>query len=222
VSPDGTSVFYQAFSSWTAGQLMRVPINGGPSESILTITSAPEPVSFMGIDGHLPPRCAKSPATLCAIAERTADERHLVFSSFDGMKGRGRELIRFNIDPSGIYRWDVSSDGACIAILKLSQNHIHILGMHGQPERDIEVEGWNNLENVNWAADGKGLFVSSPKKGNSVLLYVDLNGRATAMWEQPGELEGNLDTYAIPSPDGQHLALFGWTSNSNMWMLENF
>ena len=201
---------------------MRVPINGGTSESVLTITSAPEPLSFMGIDGHLPPRCAKSPATLCAIAERTSDGRHLVFTSFDGVRGRGRELIRFNIDPSGIYRWDLSADGARIAILKLSQNHIHILGLHGQPEQDIQVEGRNNLENVNWAADGKGLYVSSPKKGNSVLLYIDLNGRATALWEQPGELEGNLDTYAIPSPDGQHLALFGWTSNSNMWMLENF
>ena len=56
----------------------------------------------------------------------------------------------------------------------------------------------------------------------STLLYVDLQGRAHVLWDQAGEQEGNLDVYALPSPDGVDLALFGWTLNSNMWMLENF
>jgi hypothetical protein len=67
-----------------------------------------------------------------------------------------------------------------------------------------------------------GLFVSCPFNQRSILLYVDLRGRAHVLWDQAGEQEGNLDVYALPSPDGKHLALFGWTLNSNMWMLENF
>ena len=34
--------------------------------------------------------------------------------------------------------------------------------------------------------------------------------------------EGDTDIYAIPSPDGHRLAMYGWKINSNMWMLENF
>jgi hypothetical protein len=75
---------------------------------------------------------------------------------------------------------------------------------------------------VDWAADDKGLFVSSPMKGFSVLLYSDLQGKANVLWQQAGEHEGGLDIYAIPSPNGRHMAMFGWTLNSNMWMVENF
>ena len=78
------------------------------------------------------------------------------------------------------------------------------------------------METVDWAGNGKGLFTSDAKGKSSVLLYVDLRGSADVLWEQPGEQEGRNDIYAIPSPDGRHLAMFSWTANSNMWMLENF
>ncbi len=43
------------------------------------------------------------------------------------------------------------------------------------------------------------------------------------MWEQKGTM-GNesAGTSGIPSPDGRHLAMMGYTYNANMWMLENF
>jgi Tol biopolymer transport system component len=78
------------------------------------------------------------------------------------------------------------------------------------------------LETVDWAPNNKGLFTSATKEKSSVLLYVDLQSNADVLWEQAGEQEGNNDIYAIPSPDGRRLAMFGWTRNSNMWMLENF
>jgi hypothetical protein len=34
--------------------------------------------------------------------------------------------------------------------------------------------------------------------------------------------EGGNGTYAIPSPDGRHLAIKSWTLDSNIWMMENF
>jgi hypothetical protein len=38
------------------------------------------------------------------------------------------------------------------------------------------------------------------------------------LWEQ----EGGLGISALPSPDGRHLAIRGWSVNSNIWMIENF
>jgi hypothetical protein len=82
--------------------------------------------------------------------------------------------------------------------------------------------GWKSLDTPDWAADGKGFYASGRANGDSVLLYIDLNGNASVLWRWPGEEEGLSDVYALPWPDGRHLAIFGWTSNSNMWMMENF
>ena len=222
MSPDSSWILYQMFTGWTAGRLMRVPVTGGPSELVLTIATPPEPIGLAGVHLHEPPRCARSPAGLCAIAERTADGKQLVFTGFDPVQGRGSELTRFDIDPTSAYKWDLSPEGDRIAVLKRSDDQVHILSLIGQPERLITVKGWRSLETVDWAVDSKGLFTSDAKEKNSVLLYVDLQGNANVLWEQPGEQEGNNDIYAIPSSDGHHLAMFGWTRNSNMWMLENF
>jgi hypothetical protein len=50
-------------------------------------------------------------------------------------------------------------------------------------------------------------------------LNVDLQGNARALWENTG---GSAETLVYSSPDGRHLAFSGWTTNGNMWMLENF
>jgi hypothetical protein len=43
---------------------------------------------------------ARAPASLCMIAEWTADNRQLVFTGFDPVKGRGHELARFDTNPT--------------------------------------------------------------------------------------------------------------------------
>ncbi len=222
VSPDGAWVLYQDFSSQTSGRLMRIPIVGGSPQLVLELKTSPEPITSWGAILHNPLRCSRSPAKFCAISERTPDNKQFVFTSFDPINGRGRELARFDIEPNASYKWDLSPDGTRIAVLKRSEDRIRILSLIGAPARQVTVKGWKSLQTVDWAADGKGLFVSSATKGSSVLLYCDLQGKATVMWQQAGEQEGSLDIYAIPSPDGRHVAMFGWTVNSNMWMLENF
>jgi len=71
------------------------------------------------------------------------------------------------------------------------------------------------LQALYWAPGGKGLFVSSVRKQNSVLLYVDLHGNTRDLWELPGEQDGGNDVYAVPSPDGHRLAIRAWSINSN-------
>ena len=82
---------------------------------------------------------------------------------------------------------------------------------------------------LNWEADGKGIFASSQTKTGSVLLRVSMTGEAQVVWKQNGSNARNrpFDSshsapFGVPSPDGRHLAIYGWSTSSNMWMLENF
>ena len=49
-------------------------------------------------------------------------------------------------------------------------------------------------------------------------LHVDLNGHITLVWHQPVPYA----MWAIPSPDGRHLALSRASMVSNGWMIEGF
>ena len=233
VSPDGAWILYVALPKAGASasiqpQLMRVPMGGGAPQSVL---AAP-------IYGG--PGCARSPSRLCAIAEQTPDSKQLIFTAFDPLRGRGVELIRFDIDAksklnsnSPAYLWDLSPDGTRIAILKYSERQIHILPLGGLPRYEISAKGWDSLQSMNWDADGKGVFVSSATKTGAALLHLDLRGNAHILWEQKGNiapwngpftqwLGGPSAPWAIPSPDGRHLAIYSWSLNANMWLMENF
>jgi len=216
-SPDGALVLYTIFARpnlipsesgfSTPVQLMRVPVTGGaPPQLVLT-------ANLYG-----PPGCARSPATLCAIAERSQDLKQLIFTAFDPLQGRGPELARFDIDPQGNYDWALSPDGTRIAVLNMLEARIHILFLSRKVTEEFAVKEWKSLDSLAWTADGKALFVSSHTQRGSAVLHVDLRGNSQVLWKQ----EGGVGTSAIPSPDGRHLAIMGWTLNSNIWMMENF
>jgi eukaryotic-like serine/threonine-protein kinase len=213
VSPDGALVLYVSHpKDFTPAApapvtVMRVPITGGPAQSVLTARLY-EPAD----------RCSKAPASLCAICEQSSDHKQLIFTAFDAVKGRGRELARFQTDPTAGYDWDLSPDAKIIDIRKNLEPRLTLLSLNGEAPRELKIKGWNTLINLNWAADSKGLFTSSPIQRGSVLMYVDLKGDAHPLWEQ----KGSFATWAIASPDGRRVALSGWTTNANLWMMENF
>ena len=211
LSPEGSWVFYMVHSKvgdpLAPVKLMRVPMAGGSPQLVLTAN----------LD-HEGPHCARSPATLCAVAERSADHKQLVFTALDPVKGRGRELAELQTDAMADYSWHLSQDGARIAVLKMEGGRIQILSLSGGAPSEITVKGWNRLKSVVWSADGRGLIASSVDERGSVILKVDLQGNARILWEHPG----GLSTYGSPSPDGRHLALLDWTVNTNFWMMENF
>ncbi|MFI5095006.1 MAG: protein kinase [Candidatus Acidiferrales bacterium] len=210
LSPDGSWVLYEmsveAEGPSAANQIMRVPTAGGTPEFVMRANLEERP------------RCARSPATLCAIAERSADRKQLVFTAFDPLKGRGRELAKFQADPTADYHWDVSPDGTRIALLKDRDGRVEILSLNGRAPQEITARGWDNLFSVNWAADGKALFVSGLQQRGSVLLHLDLQSNAHFLWEH----RGGEQTYGVASPDGRHLAMRGWNNETNLWMMENF
>jgi Tol biopolymer transport system component len=146
------------------------------------------------------------------------DRKQLVFTALDPVKGRGRELVALKTDATAEYQWDLSPDGARIAVLKNQERRIQIVSLGGGAPQEIMVKGWNRLTSAVWTSDGKGLFVSSRKARGSVLLGVDLQGNARVLWE----LTSGVVAYGLPSPDGRHLAILVGTGYSNIWMMENF
>jgi len=195
---------------------MRVPVEGGQLELVLTAKWSPQLVNDSELGG--PFACAKTPANLCVLAEQSEDNARLIFSAFDPVQGRGKEIAQLAVDPGGQYVWDLSPNGATIAILKSSETKISLLSLNGGGSKEIRVNGSETFDSVVWARNGKGLLVSSRVPGSSVLLHVDLHGNSHPLWKK----DGGLGTYGIPSPDGRHLALLGWTLNSNIWEMENF
>ena len=96
---------------------------------------------------------------------------------------------------------------------------MQILSLGGELKREIRLRGWTNLGEVRWAADGRGLFVTSvTPTGGAVLLHVNAQGEAQILRENPG---GDYSP-GVPSPDGRHLAFVGTADNKNMWLMENF
>jgi hypothetical protein len=118
VSPDGAWILYPGGFSCAGGslapyQLLRVAITGGRPEQVLRASFYDSPQS------RTAPGCARAPAILCAIAERSSDGKQIIFTAFDPLKGRGREITRVDVEPTGRgYIWDLSPDGTRIALLQ--------------------------------------------------------------------------------------------------------
>ncbi|HEV2491022.1 MAG TPA: protein kinase [Candidatus Acidoferrales bacterium] len=212
VSPDGASLLYflhpKPDDTSAPDRMMRVPIAGGPPQLVLNS------------DNHGLFICAKAPAKFCILSEHPQDRKYISFMAVDPLKGLGRELARFDTDPGAhaLYSWDLSPDGTRIAIVNNQEARIRILSLQGQSSRDITVQGRDSLQFVAWAADGRGLFITSAIPRGYALLHVDLQGNSRVLWQQ----SGGLGPYAVPSPDGRHLAIDGWTLASNFWLMENF
>jgi Tol biopolymer transport system component len=210
VTPDGNWVIAMPYPNpggpAAHEQLVRMPIAGGSPTLMFTVN--PSSLSF----------CARPPSNLCAIAEASDDHKQVVVTAYDPIKGRGAELARFDIGAGDRWFCDLSPDGTHLAATPSAEGPVQIFPLGGQAKRTLPVKGLNNILALNWAADGKGLFVTNRINDGTVLLHVDLRGNVKRLWKSGGGPENP----GRPSPDGRHLAIQTWTSTSNIWMMENF
>lgn len=210
VSPDGTSLLYIAETdegSKGPMQVMRMPLAGGTS--LLVLTALP----------YSEFRCARSPSSVCVISERTEDHKQMVMTVFDPLQGRGAELARIDIDNEAKkFHWDLSPDGTRICFTKNPQEPIEMLTLDSHATQTMHVKDWNNLESLDWDADGQGFFVADGVHGGMALLHVDLQGNAQVLQK----FQGGAAVWARPSPDGRHLAISEYRIDGNIWTLENF
>jgi hypothetical protein len=186
---------------------MRVPIDGGTPEQIMTGRFYP------GI------RCTAARTNFCVFAQLPDNSNELIFWSFDPVKGRGKELGRLRVDTKKSYNWALSPDGQLISAgVGEAESTVYLLRSDGRKAHNIEIKGWPDLDYMDFSVDGKGLFMTSTSNGVSTLLFVDLTGKAHPLWQPKSPTVG----WAIATRDGRRLAILGQTENSNVWMIRGF
>jgi Tol biopolymer transport system component len=203
LSPDGKWVLYRSDQETGNRRLMRVAVGGGMPEPLRT-----------GWDEF---RCGLQASSRCVL--RTVENNQFVFHELDPVRGQGRELARTAWIPTVVGDWDLSPDGSQVAI----PNHdprdakIRLVPLSGRlpgvDGRTITLSGLKYLDAVVWTADGRGWYVSVLTSSGTRLMYADLQGRTSDL-----HLESMLSLYAVPSPDGRHIAFPEWTVSSNAWL----
>ena len=201
VNSDGQWVLFQEPIGPEGSRIMRVPRAGGRPAQVLATTSA------------VWPRCAVRGR--CVLFEQENDQ--WIISSLDPVRGKGERLCSIPFNTRGE---DLSPDGNAVALVvddARPMNRIRIYSLQGELQKDVVVENVTALQNLDWSGTGMGFFSTSVTPRGRQLLFIRFDGTSHVLWTYPG-----TPVTAIPSPDGTHLAIAGWTRQSNAWMVTNF
>lgn len=211
LAPDQTSVLYWAYKKDEGDvprqlRLMRVSLTGGPPQLVLEV----------GWGAQL--RCAAGASAGCVVGEPSQDRSQIIFTGFDPGRGAKHEYLRVPIEPSSTPVWDLSPDGARLAMVADEhKNTIHIVELRSRTSREVKLDPAVSLSGLTWSADADGWFVTGLAERRGVLLYVQTSGKAHELWSSQSILAA-----PVLSPDGRTLAFAVSTHNSNAWMLESF
>jgi len=201
VSPDGQWLLY--FLDDTLGRLkrrlMRIPLAGGAAQQILISAEAAL------YD------CGHTAGGACVLAETRG--KVFIFSLLDPIKGRGPKVLETAL-ATGYPA--ISPDGQHIAF-PLLLNRIRTIDLHGATEGEITLSGTQNLQYMEWSADGTGFFIADLQPAGTRLLHVERSGASQVLWTR----RHGSDLGPIPSPNGRYLATNMDDENSNVWMVEN-
>lgn len=171
LNPDGSEILYLLNPSPSDAdrrtQLMRVSLSGGTSQLVL---------AELGITNV---QCARAPSTVCIFSKFSSSG--LVFMTFDPVSGKENEFTRI-VDPEWyLHNWTLSPDGSTLALSKKHRTQepaiIRLLPVAGGTERTISFQPWSGVAYIDWAADGRSLWVrASSPAGTQTLLNVAWKG----------------------------------------------
>jgi len=210
--PDGESIEHPTIPF----PIVRIPLAGGTPETILQLSR----------QGNV--SCARPPSSMCVLVQRSEDDRQMIVSVLDPIKGRGSELVRFDLNRElgvlGLPEFVViSPDGTRLAIARGPESPLEIRSLHGQLIHKIPSQSVGELIWLNWSVDQKGFFATRKGQSGNELLYLDFQGKAASLRKCGGgtdDVGGGCE--GLPSPDGRHLAITDKDQSNNMWMMENF
>ena len=214
LAPDNSTLLFEVWPGvgepGVSRRVMRTALTGGPPQLVLQ----PEHL------GNI--QCARPPSDLCLYDTRNATK--LSFFRFDPLTGKSEELpqIRIQDQDSYAYNWTLSPDGKILALArgKLVQRpaEITFLSLRDGSRHTVAVPAWAGIRSIDFAADGRSVWAPAyTNTGKSALLNIDLQGRAKTVLEDSEMTIG----WAIPSPDGKHLAFWKARGTSNVWLLED-
>jgi Tol biopolymer transport system component len=204
VSPDGQWILNLSFDDTQERhkrRVLRMPLEGGSAKEILTGDR------IVGLT------CADNPGAACIVNERTGDL--LTVSVLDPIRGRGAKILMARATGDAT----ISPDGKHVAFILPGkpQNQIRIASLRGSTEHEITATEAQDLESLDWSADGVTFFGGDMRSGGAHLLHIHPNGRSEILWTPPTRDQ----IWGIPSPDGRYLATFGYEVNSNAWIVPN-
>ena len=211
LSPDGSQLLYLVYPSRLGKvgttSLMRMPLAGGGPQKV---------VEENWISNQ---QCARAPARSCLYS--VVSENTITFFSFDPLKGKGAQVYQVKDTAPYAYNWSLSPDGTTLAIAKGKeggdpQSRIHLVSLSTSAEKWLTVEGWPGVASIDWASDSKSLWAASVGDEDNALLNIDMQGHVRVVWRPKKMTVG----WAIPSRDGQHLALHVGSTSANVWMVE--
>jgi Tol biopolymer transport system component len=215
LAPDNSSILFEVWPALggpgSSRRVMRVPASGGPPQLVL---------QHEGL-GNM--QCARPPSHLCLYDSRGPNQ--LSFFRFDPATGGSEELpqIRIQDEAAYAYNWTLSPDGKILAAAKgkavQKDPNITFISTGDGSRRTVTAKAWAGINSIDFAADGRSIWAAAyTNTGKWALLSIDLQGRTRTMIEDAQMTIG----WAIPSPDGKHLAFWKARGTSNVWMLEGF
>jgi len=141
------------------------------------------------------------------------------FFSFDPEDGETRGFASFQVVGNS-FGWSLSPDGSKLALILGGPEHrVTFMTVSDRSTHEVELKQWP-IENIDWAADGKSVFVASRNaSGAPVIFGVEPNGDYRELLGGDGFTQY---LWAVPSPDGRYIALEVVTGANNVWMVENF
>jgi serine/threonine protein kinase len=212
MSPDGRWILYWSSKHGSVPpatvRLMRSPVSGGSPE--LVLETRKDVTTQFHCPHHLEGACVLS----------LWEEGRLVFYELDPVQGRGKEIAASKMEPPINLSWSISFNGSYLAVSSQDQLHrmMRVLDTSSGAERDLPLpRGWS-IWNSTWAADGNALFAAAQTTGYFIA-RIGLDGTTHVLLDRG---RAQWLSYPSMSPDGRHLAFSERTSESNVWLLENF
>ena len=226
LSPDGKWILFLQGSRILPGassapaKLMRVPVAGGPSETVMEVRGTPHILSDgdpTDSGGGFPSfRCPMHGGT-CVVGE--ADESQITFTGFDAEHGRKAEITKISVTPDFV-SWDLSPDGNRIAlsVFDYKAGDLQIISTADKSTTKLSAAPWTELCALAWSADGKSLFLGSYSSRGTSVVSMGLGGTPKLLFKRP-----NWDIYSlVPSPNGRQLAIGNVDANANAWTIPVF
>ena len=213
LNPDGSQVLYllppPAGATSDVVRLMSVPVSGGTPRLVLEES---------GIHNF---QCARLPSTACILSRTTVDDT--AFFSFDPGTGKMQPLAGTEHVPGGTHNWSFSPDGSMLALADWRKGKIPaeivVRSLKLGASRTLSLSDWAGISSIDWAADGRSLWVGAvDPSGVQALLNVDLHARVKPLLQDAQRDVG----WAIPSPDGRHIAFWEASGSSNVWLLRDW
>ena len=207
-TPDGTKLIFRAQNVH------------GTSDPRLIISALDGTEPSVLLHGLYTFDCAVAPAQVCILAETKPNEKLIIFSFLDPLRGKGTEIARLNRSDPTPY-WHLSPDGHTIALTTNARLGIYLIHVDtGKADALTVTEPDLIVQEVCWAPDSRNMFGTGTTSNASEynVFSIAPNGAVKFLKKS---ISG---WYARPacSPDGRMLAFNQFLYHNDLLLFENF